>query len=69
MREIYYYIIIPGFRTQRVSLITTLLDSTKYFTLEVLRLFGERWNVELNLKHLKTTLVLIYKVNIKRLIV
>ncbi len=56
VREIYYYIIIPGFRTQRVSLITTLLDTTIYSTLEVLKLYGERWNVELNLKHLKTTL-------------
>ena len=26
VREIYYYIVIPGFRTERVSLITTLLD-------------------------------------------
>ena len=49
VREIYYYIIIPGFRTQRVSLITTLLDTTIYSTLEVLRLYGERWSVELNL--------------------
>ena len=56
VREIYYYIIIPGFRTERVSLITTLLDTTVYPTLEVLKLYGERWNVELNLKHLKTTL-------------
>jgi hypothetical protein len=56
VREIYYYIIIPGFRTGRVSLITTLLDTTAYSTLNVLRLYGERWNVELNLKHLKTTL-------------
>jgi hypothetical protein len=56
VREIYYYIIIPGFRTQRVSLITTLLDKTVYSTLELLKLYGERWNVELNLKHLKTTL-------------
>lgn len=56
MREIYYYIIIPGFRTERVSLITTLLDTTLYSSLEVLKLYGERWNVEVNLKHLKTTL-------------
>ncbi len=56
MREIYYYIIVPGFRTQRVSLITTLLDTKIYSTLNVLKLYGERWNVELNLKHLKTTL-------------
>ena len=56
VREIYYYIIIPGLRTHRVSLITTLVDTTVYPTLEVLKLYGERWNVELNLKHLKTTL-------------
>ncbi len=56
VREIYYYIIIPGFRTQRVSLITTLLDTTTYSTLEVLKLYGERCHVEVNLKHLKTTL-------------
>jgi hypothetical protein len=53
VREIYYYIIIPSFRTQRVSLITTLLNTTIYSTLEVLKLYGERWSVELNLKHLK----------------
>jgi hypothetical protein len=56
VREIHYYILIPGFRTQKVSLITTLLDTETYPTLEILRLYGERWNVEVNLKHLKTTL-------------
>jgi hypothetical protein len=56
VREIYYYIVIPGFRTQRVSLITTLLDKTTYSSLEVVRLYGQRWDVELNLRHLKTTL-------------
>jgi hypothetical protein len=56
VREIYYYMIIPGFCTGRVSLITTLLDTKVYPTLEVLKLYGERWTVELNLKHLKTTL-------------
>lgn len=56
VREIYYYIIIPGFRTGRVSLITTLLDTTTYSTLELAELYGKRWDVELNLRHLKTTL-------------
>ncbi|WP_375515990.1 IS4 family transposase, partial [uncultured Nostoc sp.] len=56
VREIYYYIVIPGFRTQRVSLITTLLDKTTYSTLEVVGLYGKRWDVELDLRHLKTTL-------------
>jgi transposase len=56
VREIYYYIFIPGFRTSSVSLITTLLDTETYPTLELVRLYDDRWDVELNLKHLKTTL-------------
>jgi hypothetical protein len=56
VREIYYYISIPGFRTQQVSLITTLLDTTIYSNLKIIELYGKRWDVELNLNHLKTTL-------------
>jgi hypothetical protein len=56
VREIYYYIVIPGFRTQQVSLITTLLDKSSYSTLEIVGLYGKRWDVELDLRHLKTTL-------------
>ena len=56
VREIYYYIIIPGFRTQRVSLITTLLDTTTYSSLKLVELYGKRWDVELDLRHLKSTL-------------
>jgi hypothetical protein len=56
VRQIYYYIFIPGFRTQQVSLITTLLDTKTYPSLEIVKLYGFRWEVEVNLKHLKTTL-------------
>lgn len=56
VREIYYYIVIPGFRTGRISLITTLLDTTTYSPLEIVRLYGKRWDVELDLRHLKSTL-------------
>ncbi|MBE9193732.1 IS4 family transposase [Gloeocapsopsis crepidinum LEGE 06123] len=56
VREIYYYIIIPGFRTSSVSLITTLLEPATYSTLEIVGLYGKRWDVELDLRHLKTTL-------------
>ncbi len=56
VREIYYYIVILGFRTGRVSLITTLLDTTTYPTLEIVEIYGKRWDVELDLRHLKTTL-------------
>ena len=57
VREIYYYIFIPGFRTERVSLITTLLDKKTYSTLEIIELYGKRWDIELDLRHLKTTLL------------
>ena len=64
VREIYYYIFIPGLcasrrlrqRTKQVSLITTLLDKNEYSTVDIVRLYDERWSVEVNLKHLKTTL-------------
>ena len=50
------YILIPGFRTQQVSLITTLLNTNTYSTLELVQLYNERSDVELHLKHLKNTL-------------
>lgn len=56
LRSVHYYIAIPGFRTKQVSLITTLLDTDTYSTLDLVRLYGERWDVELDLKHLKSTL-------------
>lgn len=56
VREVYYYIVIPGFRTEQVSLITTLLDKSSYSTLEIVGLYGKRWDVELDLRHIKTTL-------------
>jgi|GEM_PF-1558752 len=56
VREIHYLIAVPGFRTQQVSFITTLLDSTAYSTINLVKLYGFRWDVELDLKHLKTTL-------------
>lgn len=42
VREIYYYILIPGFRTQQVSLITTLLDTKTYPSLKIVKLYGNR---------------------------
>lgn len=56
VRVIKYYIPSPGYRTKYVTLVTTLLDSEVYPTTEIMRLYGQRWDVELDLKHLKTTL-------------
>lgn len=56
VRAIKYYIAPPDFRTKHVTLITTLLDANLYPATELMRLYGLRWDVELDLKHLKTTL-------------
>lgn len=56
VREIRYFINIKGFRTQKVTLVTTLVDHHIY-TYELLaELYGLRWQVEINLRHLKTTM-------------
>ncbi len=56
VRQIHYYICIPGRRTKQVTLITTLLDEEIYPKLEILKLYELRWEAELNLRHLKTSL-------------
>jgi len=56
VRVIKYYIPSPGFRTKSVILATTLLESNVYPPTEIMRLYGLRWQVELDLRHLKTTL-------------
>ncbi len=56
VRLIKYYIPSPGYRTKHVTLVTTVLDTKVYSTTEIMRLYGQRWEVELELKHLKTTL-------------
>jgi hypothetical protein len=47
---------IPGFRTQKVVLVTTLLDCAKYPPSALSALYRRRWEMELTLRHLKTTL-------------
>lgn len=56
LREVHYRITIRGFRTKQVRLITTLLDAVKYPAGELVQLYGFRWEAELDLRHLKTTL-------------
>jgi hypothetical protein len=47
---------VPGFRTQQVILVTTLLDRVKYPAAALSALYLRRWEMELTLRHLKTTL-------------
>jgi Transposase DDE domain len=56
VRELRYTIAIPGRRTRVVTLATTLLDPVKYPAVEVAELYGQRWQIETNFRHLKQTL-------------
>lgn len=56
VREIRYFINIKGFRTKKVTLVTTLLDHHVYTYALLAELYGLRWQVEIDLRHLKTTM-------------
>jgi hypothetical protein len=47
---------VPGFRTRRVTLATTLLDSVQFPPAALSRLYLRRWTMELTLRNLKGTL-------------
>jgi hypothetical protein len=56
VRELRYAIAIPGYRTKQITLTTTLLDPEQYPAADLAELYGQRWQVETNFKHVKTTL-------------
>ena len=56
LREIRYSVGRPGFRTETVTLVTTLLDADVYTVEALAELYGVRWRVEQNLRHLKQTM-------------
>lgn len=56
MRELRYRIVRAGFRTRCVTLATTLLDPQAYPKEELAELYGTRWTIETNLRHLKQTM-------------
>jgi hypothetical protein len=56
VRELRYRIQQPGYRTREVTLVTTLLDPHAYPATELAQLYADRWQIEVNLRHLKQTL-------------
>lgn len=56
MREIRVRVSQPGFRTDEVIVVTTLLDAEEYPAEEIAALYRARWNAELDLRSLKTTM-------------
>jgi hypothetical protein len=56
VRELRFQIERPGFRVYEVTLVTTLLDPELYPAAELAQLYFDRWQVEVNLRHLKQTM-------------
>jgi hypothetical protein len=56
VRELRYRVAQAGFRTQTVTLVTTLLEVDLYPADALAELYHMRWQVETNLRHLKQTM-------------
>lgn len=56
LRELRYGVRRRGYRTRRVTLVTTLLDPQAYPAAELAEQYLGRWEIELNFRHLKTTM-------------
>jgi hypothetical protein len=56
VRLIRFSATIRGFRSRRITLVTTLLDAKLYPAQELIALYARRWRLELCLRDLKTTM-------------
>lgn len=56
VREARVYVRQPGFRTKAIIVVTTLLDPEEYSKDDLAELYRARWNQELDLRSIKTTL-------------
>jgi len=56
VRELRYQVTTPGFRARVITLVTTLLDPSAYPKSELAALYRRRWQIELNLRHIKITM-------------
>ena len=56
VRELRYQVPCAHSRTRAVTLATTLLDAKKYPAQALAELYGQRWQIETNLRHLKQTM-------------
>ena len=57
VREVCLRLNRPGFRVQKIIVVTTLLNAKRYTANQLSVLYGLRWQAaEVNLRHLKTTL-------------
>jgi Transposase DDE domain len=56
VREVSFQVARPGFRTQSVTLVTTLLDAKSYPAWALAELYFKRWRMELWLRDIKITM-------------
>ena len=55
-RQVSYRVVPKGHRTRQVTLLTTLTDEQAYPKKALTELYGARWEIETNFRHLKTTM-------------
>ena len=56
VRILRFTIDVPGFRSRRITLVTTLLDPKLFPAHELAKAYARRWRLEMCLRDLKTTL-------------
>ncbi len=56
VRELRYEVRRNGFRAKQVTLVTTLIDDSVYPKKELAKLYRRRWEIETNIRHVKTTM-------------
>jgi hypothetical protein len=56
VREVRFRTGLPGCRVRTITIVTTLLDAHRYPAKALARLYRQRWQIEVDLRHLKQTL-------------
>lgn len=56
LRELEYSVTEPGYRTKKIIVITSLTDPQQYSREDLAELYGFRWNVELDIRSIKSNL-------------
>ncbi|AGA27608.1 IS4 family transposase [Singulisphaera acidiphila] len=56
VRELRYRVEVPGYRVREITLVTTLHDAVAYPAEALAELYFRRWQVEINIRHLKISM-------------
>ena len=56
LRELRFQVMVPGRRTETLTVVTSLIDAEAYPKEDVAELYGYRWNAELDIRDIKRTL-------------